>query len=138
MSEDIERILNLEQPVEDVWRALTDPTDLAGWFGDTAELNPEKGGRGWFGWEKHGRFAVEVVEFVPMRKFAWRWAKDADTPLEDTPSTLVEWTLTERAEGGTRLHLRESGFSTDQHREDNRGGWTSELAELEQFLAAPR
>ncbi len=136
MTAAIERTLELDSPLEDVWRALTDPTELSGWFGDTTELNPTLGGEGWFGWEQHGRFAVRVEEFEPPRRFAWRWAKEAGADLDDGPSTLVEWTLAPRADGGTTLHLRESGFLEDEHRRQNTEGWTHELAELEQHLAA--
>lgn len=136
MIEAIERTLELEASPADVWRALTDPAELSGWFGDSAELNPTVGGRGWFIWDQHGRFAVEVVEFTPTTRFAWRWAHEAGKPLDETPSTLVEWTLKPRPGGGTTLHLRESGFRTEKHRQDNDGGWSAELAELVAHLGA--
>ena len=137
MIDAIERTLELDSPIDDVWRALTDPAELSGWFGDTTELNPSVGSSGWFGWEAHGRFAVMVDEFDPPRRFVWRWSHQANTPLADSPETTrVEWTLEPRTGGGTRLHLRESGFTTTKHRQDNDGGWTAELAELEAYLAS--
>lgn len=136
MIDAIERTLELDSPIDDVWRALTDPAELSGWLGDTAELNPTVGAGGWFGWQEHGRFAVEVDEFDPPRRFVWRWSHQANTPLADSAETTrVEWTLEPRDGGGTRLHLRESGFATLRHRQDNDGGWTAELAELEAYLA---
>ena len=47
---------------------------------------------------------------------------------------LVEWTLTPRADGGTTLFLRESGFRRPEQRAENDEGWTSELAELLAYL----
>ena len=70
MTDTIERTLELDAAVEDVWRALTDPTELSGWFGDTTELNPRVGADGWFGWQQHGRFAVRVEVFEPPRRFS--------------------------------------------------------------------
>lgn len=136
MKDTIERTLELEATPEDVWRALTDPTELSRWFGDTTELKPQVGADGWFGWESHGRFAMRVEECEPPRRFAWRWVHEPETPVDDAPSTLVEWTLTPRDGGGTTLHLRESGFQTEKHFQDNSGGWTHELGELVEHLKA--
>jgi len=135
MIEAIERTLELDASPADVWRALTDPTELAGWFGDSAELSPELGGEGWFGWEKHGRHAVRVEEFEPITRFAWRWARKADIALEEGLSTLVEWTLIPRDDGGTTLLLKETGFEHPEDREDNLGGWKKELQHLVEYLA---
>jgi uncharacterized protein YndB with AHSA1/START domain len=138
MTEAIERTLELDASPTEVWRALTDPTELAGWFGDTAELSSTVGSEGWFGWKGHGKFAVRVEEFEPIKKFAWRWSHEAGAPLDEAPSTLVEWTLTPREDGGTTLRLRESGFLTDEHRQENVGGWKKELGDLEEFLGRDR
>ena len=136
MNDTIERTLELEASLEEVWRALTDPTELSGWFGDTTELNPKVGAEGWFGWESHGRFAMRVEEFNPPHRFAWRWVHEPETSVDDAPLTLVEWTLTARHDGGTTLHLRESGFQTEKHQRENDGGWTQELGELSEHLKA--
>ncbi len=136
MTDTIERTLELDAALEDVWRALTDPTELSGWFGDTTELNPRVGADGWFGWRQHGRFAVRVEVFEPPRRFSWRWVHEPEKTVDEAPSTLVEWTLTARDDGGTSLHLRESGFRTEEHQKDNEGGWTQELGELVEHLKA--
>ncbi len=73
MTTAIERTLELDASPDDVWRALTDPTELSGWFGDSAKLNLHVGGEGWFGWEAHGKFSVRVEEWDPPKRFAWRW-----------------------------------------------------------------
>ncbi|MEE8138520.1 MAG: SRPBCC domain-containing protein [Thermoanaerobaculia bacterium] len=136
MTEAIERTLELDAAPDDVWRALTDPTELSGWFGDTAELSPTLGGEGWFGWEAHGKYSMRVEVFDPPKRLAWRWAREPDTPLDETASTLVEWTLTPRPDGGTTLTLRESGFVREEDRQANVKGWKKELEELQAFLSA--
>lgn len=132
----IERTLELDASVDEVWRALTDPTELSAWFGDSTELSAAVGSEGWFGWEKHGRFAMRVEVFEPKTRFSWRWSHESGASLGDTPTTLVEWTLVAREDGGTTLNLRESGFETESHRSENQTGWQQELAELEAHLTA--
>jgi len=131
----IEKTLELEASPERVWRAMTDAAELARWFPDDgAQLEAFPGGCGWLSWEAHGRFALEVVVFEPPRRLAWRWSHQPDRPVGDGPSTLVEWTLTPREGGGTLLELRESGFLTEKHRQENTGGWEHELGELVDYL----
>ncbi|MEJ2085916.1 MAG: SRPBCC domain-containing protein [Acidobacteriota bacterium] len=134
MTAAIERTVELDAKLEDVWRALTDPTEVSGWFGDSASFTPEIGASGWFGWEKHGRFSMRVEAFEPPTRFAWRWSRDPGTDIDEGVSTLVEWTLREREDGGTTLELRESGFVREQDREMNSGGWDEELEHLRQHL----
>lgn len=136
MIDPIERILELEAPPERVWRALSDPEELALWFGHSAELDLRPGGGGWFGWSGHGRFAVRVEEVDAPRRLAWRWARDSDVELDESPSTLVEWELEEGSDGGTVLHLRESGFELGQDREQNVRGWRAELGDLADHLSS--
>lgn len=126
----IDKSLDLDAPPDRVWRALTEPAEISAWFGDSAELDLRPGGTGWFGWEKHGRFAVRVETVEPPHRLAWRWCHEPDTPIDQGTSTLVEWRLTARPEGGTRLELRESGFETRKHWQENTKGWNSELGEL--------
>ena len=61
--------------------------------------------------------------------------QELDKTLDESPGTLVEWTLDPSADGGTLLHLRESGFTTSTSRLENVGGWVEELAELMDHLA---
>ena len=135
MIETIEKKLELDQSPEIVWRALTDPTKVAGWFGETAAFNAELGGEGYFGWESHGRFAMRIEEFEPPKRLAWTWGRQPNKPLSETHSTLVEWTLLPREDGGTTLLLKESGFATEESRQENDGGWKHELGELVDFLS---
>lgn len=135
MMDAIERTLELEASPRRVWKALTEATEIASWFGDSAELDPKLGSEGWFGWKSFGRAAVRIEVFEPETRLVWRWAREADKPLDQTRSTLVEWTLIPRPDGGTTLQLEESGFEREEDREDNVGGWQHELAHLADHLA---
>jgi uncharacterized protein YndB with AHSA1/START domain len=63
----------LRHPAEKVWRALTDPEQLAHWFPATVELQPRIGSsiRYWMDGEPGGD--GEVLEFDPPRVFAITW-----------------------------------------------------------------
>jgi uncharacterized protein YndB with AHSA1/START domain len=139
MNDVIERDMVLPQPLERVWAALTDPEQLGSWFPDRVELDVRPGGVGTFSFDmdEGEHVAAVVVEAVePMTRFAFWWGDVAGTAGE---RTLVDFTL-ESTDGGTRLHLVESGFATmaggDEKREGNEHGWTVQLGKLPAYLAA--
>ena len=130
----IDRRLDLHAPIERVWQALTDEGELQRWFPPTAELAAADGAEGWLDWGELGRYAIRVEAFEPPRRLVWRWAREADTPLEQGQTTIVEWTLESIDGDRTRLILRESGFTAPEHHQGNSEGWDQELAELRGFL----
>lgn len=138
----IERTLDFTAAPERVWRALTDDAELSGWFGARCRLEVRVGGDGMFEWPEHGqggvRFAARVEAVEPGVRLAWRWARESDTQVDAGPSTLVEWTLEPRPNGGTRLRMRETGFTEPHGRTENAHGWQHELGELAAFVAAAR
>ncbi len=132
----IERTLELDAPPERVWRALTDPAELGAWFPERVDdLVPEEGAEGWLFWKDHGRYAIRVDVVESPSRLVWRWARDAETRLAGGPTTTVEWRLEPLEDGGTRLHLKESGFARPEDRADNVAGWEHELGELVAHLA---
>jgi uncharacterized protein YndB with AHSA1/START domain len=82
---------------ERLWQALTDPEQIAGWFGGRLEWELEEGGRAWFhgddGTERVGR--VEAVR--PGRHLRFRWW---DERLAGAGATAGSWsTWDERLAG---------------------------------------
>ena len=134
MKDAIEKVIRLKAGPERVWKAITDPAELALWFPDRTDLEPEPGATGWFEWTEHGRFAVRVLEIDPPRRLVWTWARDAGASIDETPLTVVEWTLEAQPDGGTTVHLRESGFADPKWREGNDRGWDKELGHLVEYL----
>jgi uncharacterized protein YndB with AHSA1/START domain len=132
----IERTLELHATPDRVWAALTDPSEISSWFGSEADLAPDLGATGWFGFGDDGRFAVRIEALEPLRHLAWRWAEEPGTELDAGSSALVEWTLEPLSASGTRLRMRESGLGTERNLEMNTGGWFIELAELREHLAS--
>ena len=138
MSGIIKRALEFSSDIERVWKALTDPSEIAKWFSDRAEFDPRPGSLGWLEWDKHGRYPLRVEAVEPPHRISWSWSHNPGHDFDPENSTLVEWTLSEREEGGTLLELRESGFRTEAGYQENQGGWTAELAELAELLEGPQ
>jgi uncharacterized protein YndB with AHSA1/START domain len=132
----IEKTIELSAPPEQVWRALTDPDELARWFPDKAEVDLRPGGNGSWAWDKHGKFAVKFEIVDPPHHLAWRWSHDPKVPVDVGITTRVEFTLSRRHDGGTTLRLEETGFTTEKHHTQNVSGWDHELGELVAFLRA--
>ncbi len=132
----VEKTLELTSTRERVWAAISDPEQLAQWFGDEAELELRPGGDGAMTWDSHGRFAMRVKEVDPPHRLVWSWVHEPNVAFEDAPATTVEWILTERSDGGTTLFLRETGFLTDKHHGENDGGWDEELGHLVKLLGS--
>jgi len=137
----VEREMILRAPVGRVWAALTDPTEIAKWFGDGADIDLRPGGAATFSFgDQHEPAIVCAVE--ENRRFAFYWVPGPSNgkPAEVTEDsrTLVDFTL-EPVEGGTRLKLVESGFArlgeTGAHKA-NSEGWDEELGELAAYLHA--
>lgn len=131
----VEKVVEFTADVDRVWQAITDPGELARWFGDEAEVDLRPGGNAIMVWEDHGRYAIRIDEVDPPRRLVWSWVHEPDVAFEDAPATRVVWALTPNADGGTTLHLRETGFRTDLHHRQNDEGWDAELAELSDLLA---
>ena len=145
MPEDwIEREIIIEASRERVWEVLTDPQHIASWFGDTAEIDLQPGGKAAFGWTEHGTHRAIVDRVDPPSLLSYRWARDTDVEPASGGSTLVEFTLTEIF-AGTLLRVVETGFASlrgseqdqDQAVQENTQGWQSELAELKEYAERP-
>ena len=68
----------LAHPVERVWRAVTDPAELAHWFPSAVSGELAAGGRLTFSFadEDVPTLEGEVVDFEPPRRFAFTWGDD--------------------------------------------------------------
>ena len=134
MSLVITKALEFSCDIERVWRALTDPNEIAKWFSDRAQFDPNPGSLGWLEWDKHGRYPLRVEAVEEPRLISWSWSHNPGFEFDEEKSTLVEWTLSEREQGGTLLELRESGFRTEADYQENQRGWTAEFVELVELL----
>ena len=124
-----------------VFRALTEPADIAQWWGPqlfttpAIELDLRVGGGYRFTMQPPDgdRFHLsgEFVEISRPSRLAYTFRWDEPTP--DDRETVV--TLTAGAvEEGTELTLRQTGFATAERVELHRGGWTDSLDKLSALL----
>lgn len=141
--DEIRRELILDAPIESVWEALTSAEHLRQWFGDIAEVELRPGGKAKFGWTEFDSVSEAIVDVVEApTRFGFRWEAVEDRTVEEV-STSVEFTL-EPLNGGTRLTMVESGFTTlpesayDRVFQANTSGWAAELSELSEYLAEVR
>jgi uncharacterized protein YndB with AHSA1/START domain len=116
----------LAHPLEKVWRAVTDPEQMAHWFPAVVELDPRPGGRIRYTYPA-GEAAPdegEVIELDPPRVFALTWNGDA-LRMELTPDGT-----------GTRLVFTHT-FADRPMAGSFATGWDTCLGALEKTLAGP-
>lgn len=144
---DTSRVLELERvfpaPVETVYRAWTDPADLARWWGpkgmagEVHEMDLRPGGR-WMTSMRRPNGDVsqvgglyEVIDPPRRLVFTWAWIRDG------VPGHETRVTLSFDPEGeGTRLRLRQETFQDTDARDKHAEGWGSSFDCLEEMLAA--
>jgi uncharacterized protein YndB with AHSA1/START domain len=127
---------------ERVYAAITDPTQIVKWFPDVIEGTLEVGERPIFIFTKENHKAQIYVEAAtPHDYFAYRWVPGGTT-LGDVltlTNTLVEFFL-EESEGGTKVTLKESGFSSlpsemaEKCFNENSGGWEFMIGRLKNLM----
>lgn len=117
---------------ERVFRAWTEPDELARWFSPNPELVTEAevdlrvGGayRIRMGtYEVVGRYAR--IDAPRSLAFTWRWSHEPDAP-----DTLVTVELVPLDGGGTRLTLRHERFASEAERANHDDGWQRTLDRL--------
>jgi uncharacterized protein YndB with AHSA1/START domain len=83
----VHRRIVLDAPPSQVWRALTDPEELAAWWGEGSELDATPDGTGRLVEDGEPVRLARVVEVRPGRRlvFEW-WPEDPDV---DEPASRV-------------------------------------------------
>ena len=115
MSDRIEQQIDLEAPIDRVWRAISDHQEFGQWF--RVELEGPFGvgkvsrGRVTHPGYEHLEWDARVVAMEPPSYFAYRWrpADFPDAAERDMAESLVEFKL-EATPTGTRLTICESEF----------------------------
>ncbi len=143
----IEKHLVIRAPRSRVWRAIADAKQFAAWFqlqldGPFVEGGTTRGHVTKAGYE-HLKVEMQCQRIEAERYFAYRWHPYPSDPKVDystEPTTLVEFTLEETAEG-TAVSIVESGFDriplarrAEAYRM-NDGGWSGKIKDLERYVA---
>jgi uncharacterized protein YndB with AHSA1/START domain len=135
---DIELSVELDASPEDVFRAVTDGTEIAKWLAPEARVTPPaegKQGSIWVSWgEGMGvERPIEIWDAPRRMRYAAGENPESKAPL------WVEWSI--EAKGGTTTTLRlvHSGFSTgadwDDEFDAHARGWRLMLANLRHYFA---
>jgi uncharacterized protein YndB with AHSA1/START domain len=114
-------------PVEKVWRAVTEPAELAHWFPAQVTVDLRLGGAVSFKFKPEEQLPPstgEVTELEPPRRFAFTWDED-----------LLRFEL-EPEDGGSGCSFRFTHLLADSETAArNAAGWEVCLAAMEQRLA---
>ena len=140
---DMRRVLSAPPPK--VFRALTEPRELARWWGPDgfvitsieSDLRPGGGYR--IAMQPpdgdHFYLAGEFRELDPPRvvSYTFRW----EDPDPEDRETLVTLSLRDIGGTSTELALHQGDFATERRRALHEQGWTQSLNHLEELMAAP-
>jgi len=148
MTDRVEKQILLHTPRSRVWQAIVDKSEFGAWFGvrfapGTFAAGETVSGQITYPGYEHLVMDIEVVEVSPERRLSYRWHPydvDPRVDLSAEPTTLVTFTLEEKAEG-TLLTIVESGFDRiPLHRRDeafrmNDSGWTEQTANIKRHVS---
>lgn len=137
----LELTCTLDASRERIFQALTDPAELAKWWGPSGfttpeiEIDPKIGGSYRLGMQPPDgelfHLAGEFLEIDPPTRLAYsfRW----EEPDPDDRETVVRVTLDAVADR-TRLSLWHGVFATEARLALHKSGWTDSLKELSELL----
>jgi uncharacterized protein YndB with AHSA1/START domain len=136
--------VEIEAPPESVFEALTNPAEMAEWWGSADTYRTKnwkvdlRVGGGWSCDAESPRGVSKVngtyLEIDPPRKLAYTWNPSWQTG----PETRVEFRL-EKIASGTRLRLLHSGFEgQEESQKGHSEGWQRVLGWLNKHLAAAK
>ena len=134
----VEKEIELNAPVEAVWKALTDGKELARWFPLEARVKPGVGGEVFLSWGEWCQGTGEIDVWEPNKRLRWLEPLPGMSEQGAPAHLAVEWTLEARG-GKMILRLVNSGFSgaSDWENEYYDGtdyGWTFMLLSLKYAL----
>ena len=134
----VSRSIFIAATPERVWTAITDPEHIVKWFGSGATLDRlEPGGTGVWTFDGYGEVPIAVEAVDPLRSITYRWGNTKSPVVDPVASTVFTYTL-EAVDGGTQLHVIETGFENlaepARGLQDNQEGWTSELNKLVTYV----
>jgi uncharacterized protein YndB with AHSA1/START domain len=139
--------IQIAAPPERIFQALTDPAQLALWFGNVGcpvkqwEMDPRPGGRYGYSME-NGTLTIngvskfechgEITEIDPPHLLVYTWV--ANWHDDKSHRTVVRWELFSE-DNGTRVRVTHSGLAgEDVARKDYTQGWPGVLQQLKKFM----
>jgi len=144
----IEREIEIEAPIDVVWRTITEPELIRTWFADVADVEARPGAVGSLTFRADSGaphvVGITVVAADRPHRFSYRWVYPPGELAAEANSTLVTFTLAADGDERTRLRVVESGLDqmdlTDDEKqkffEDHRHGWQVQGDRLRDLFAA--
>jgi uncharacterized protein YndB with AHSA1/START domain len=129
-------------PIPMIFSAFTDPTHLAGWLADSAEVDPRAGGKYVLRWTGPVAFESRGVirQFTPDLDIGFTWQgppEFAQLLNEPAPKTHVYVRLAESPEG-IDITMEHGGWESGEPWEDARSWhfhfWDDRLHRLKDYL----
>ena len=145
MSKSHENIIDIKATPEEVFRAVTDPQQIAKWFAPYARVDTHVGGEYIISWVPELKGGGVVSAWDPPRHFGnYRERSVAfngkGMPVETgaAQKIAVDYYIEAMADGMTRLRLVQSGFGPeaawDDEYESTKTGWADFLKKLKEIL----
>lgn len=135
---DIELSVELDATPEEVFRAVTDGTELAKWMAPEAGSTPPGGGKKgsiWVSWGPGMKTEREVEIWEEPKRVRHPAGQNAETKA----ALYADWSIEAREGGKTTLRLVHSGFSAgadwDNELDSHARGWKLMLENLRQYFA---
>ncbi|WP_394554968.1 SRPBCC domain-containing protein [Agromyces sp. MMS24-JH15] len=134
----VRRTIRIAAPVEQVWRAVTQPEHISKWFGIAEFSGTAVGATGTLEFPGYGKVPLRIEAIDEPRSISYRWGNDdalgsLPDAVDDATSTVFTFTLEPIADG-TRLTVVETGFERTSNPAENLAshgeGWVSELDKL--------
>jgi len=147
----IERAVDIDAPVEVVWRTITEPDQVLRWFSDAADIEPRPGASGTLTFRRGAEgdpsvVNLTVVDVDPPHRYSFRWNYPSDAIANPANSLLVTFTLSPVGPERTSLRVEETGLDAldwpdeqkDAYADEHRQGWQTLADRLEKLLAPTR
>jgi uncharacterized protein YndB with AHSA1/START domain len=96
-TEIVRRVVEIDAAIDELWRMISDPEELATWLADDVDLDVSPGARGHIT-DDDEHYDVEVDEVEHGERVVWRWR-----PVDDDGSATsrVELVVAPAPRGGT-------------------------------------
>ncbi len=146
----IERDIEIDAPVDVVWRTVTEPEQIGKWLSDLVKLEPRPGAVGTltFRADTDDPLLVDITVVAAERPhhFSFRWCYPSGEHATADNSTLVTFTLTTRGDARTQLRVTETGLDqldwTDEDKQkfadEHTHGWQVQGDKLRDLFVAGR
>jgi uncharacterized protein YndB with AHSA1/START domain len=144
----IEREIEIEAPVDVVWRTITEPELIRTWFSDVADIEARPGAVGSLTFradtDDPNIVNITVVAADRPHRFSYRWVYPSGERATEANSTLVTFTLVADGDERTRLRVVESGLDQMEMADDekqnfleqHRHGWQVQGDRLRDLFAS--